>query len=41
MGPEEFDAEVFLELMATSYKQPWEAQDRNPENPSVIDEDWE
>ena len=40
-GPEEFDAKVFLDLMATQYKQPWEAQDRNPENPSVIDEDWE
>jgi len=37
-GPEEFDAKVFLDLMATQYKQPWEAQDRNPENPSVIDE---
>ena len=38
-GPEEFDAKVFLDLMQTGYKQNWEAQDRNPENPSVIEED--
>ena len=38
-GPEEFDAKVFLDLMQTGYKQNWEAQDRNPENPSVIAED--
>jgi saccharopine dehydrogenase-like NADP-dependent oxidoreductase len=38
-GPEEFDAKVFLDLMQTGYKQNWEAQDRDPENPSVISED--
>ena len=38
-GPEEFDAKVFLDLMQTGYKQNWEAQDRDPENPSVIPED--
>jgi len=38
-GPEEFDAKLFLDLMQTGYKQNWEAQDRNPENPSVIEED--
>jgi saccharopine dehydrogenase-like NADP-dependent oxidoreductase len=38
-GPEEFDAKVFLDLMQSGYKQNWEAQDRNPENPSVIEED--
>jgi hypothetical protein len=27
--------------MSTAYKQPFGVQDRNPENPSVIDEDWE
>jgi hypothetical protein len=27
--------------MSTAYKQPYGIQDRNPENPSVIDEDWE
>lgn len=41
MGPEEFDAKAFLDLMSTAYKQPYGIQDRNPENPSVIDEDWE
>jgi saccharopine dehydrogenase-like NADP-dependent oxidoreductase len=41
MAPEEFDAKVFLDLMSTAYKQPYGVQDRNPENPSVIDEDWE
>lgn len=40
-GPEEFDAKAFLDLMSTAYKQPYGIQDRNPENPSVIDEDWE
>jgi len=30
-----------LETMANEYKQAWEIQDRNPENPSVIDDDWE
>jgi hypothetical protein len=40
-GPEEFDAKVFLEAMANEYKQAWEIEDRNPENPSVIDDDWE
>ncbi len=40
-GPEEFDAKVFLETMANEYKQAWEIEDRNPENPSVIDDDWE
>ncbi len=40
-GPEEFDAKAFLDLMSTAYKQPYGVQDRNPENPSVIDEDWE
>ena len=39
-GPEEFDAKLFLDLMSTEYKQPWGSQDRNPENPSVIDADW-
>lgn len=38
-GPEEFDAKVFLDLMQTGYKQNWEAQDRDPANPSVISED--
>ena len=38
-GPEEFDAKIFLDLMQTGYKQNWEAQDRDPENPSVIPED--
>ncbi|NBU23549.1 MAG: ATP-binding protein [Actinobacteria bacterium] len=38
-GPEEFDAKVFLDLMQTGYKQSWEAQDRDPANPSVISED--
>ena len=41
MGPEVFDAKAFLDLMSTGYKQPYGVQDRNPENPSVIDEDWE
>ena len=41
MAPEEFDAKAFLDLMSTVYKQPYGVQDRNPENPSVIDEDWE
>jgi saccharopine dehydrogenase-like NADP-dependent oxidoreductase len=41
MAPEQFDPKVFLDLMATAYKQPWGLQDRNPENPSVIDDDWE
>jgi hypothetical protein len=27
--------------MANEYKQAWEIEDRNPENPSVIDDDWE
>jgi saccharopine dehydrogenase-like NADP-dependent oxidoreductase len=40
-GPEEFDAKLFLDLMSTEYKQPWGSQDRNPENPSVIDANWE
>jgi Saccharopine dehydrogenase and related proteins len=40
-GPEEFDAKAFLDLMSTAYKQPYGIQDRNPENPSVIDEEWE
>ena len=40
-GPEEFDAKAFLDLMSTAYKQPYGVQDRNPENPSVMDEDWE
>jgi saccharopine dehydrogenase-like NADP-dependent oxidoreductase len=37
-APEEFDAEPFLELMssAAGYNQEWVAQDRDPENPSVI-----
>ena len=38
-GPEEFDAKAFLDLMQTGYKQNWEAQDRDPANPSVISED--
>ncbi len=38
-GTEEFDAKVFLDLMQTGYKQNWEAQDRDPANPSVISED--
>ncbi len=38
-APEEFDAKAFLDLMSTSYKQPWSAQERDPENPSVIPED--
>jgi saccharopine dehydrogenase-like NADP-dependent oxidoreductase len=38
-GPEEFDAKPFLDLMQTGYKQNWEAQDRDPQNPSVISED--
>jgi saccharopine dehydrogenase-like NADP-dependent oxidoreductase len=38
-GPEEFDAKPFLDLMQTAYKQNWEAQDRDPQNPSVISED--
>jgi saccharopine dehydrogenase-like NADP-dependent oxidoreductase len=37
-APEEFDAKAFLDLMATSYKQPWGAQERDPANPSVIPE---
>ena len=41
MAPEQFEAKVFLDLMSTAYKQPWGMQDRNPENPSVIDDDWE
>jgi saccharopine dehydrogenase-like NADP-dependent oxidoreductase len=40
-GPEEFDAKLFLDLMSTEYKQPWGSQDRNPENPDVIDANWE
>ena len=39
-GPEEFDAKLFLDLMSTEYQQPWGSQDRNPENPSVIDANW-
>lgn len=37
-APEEFDASPFLELMssAAGYNQEWVAQDRDPENPSVI-----
>jgi saccharopine dehydrogenase-like NADP-dependent oxidoreductase len=37
-APEEFDATPFLELMssAAGYNQEWVAQDRDPENPSVI-----
>jgi saccharopine dehydrogenase-like NADP-dependent oxidoreductase len=37
-APEEFDAAAFLELMsaANGYNQEWVAQDRDPENPSVI-----
>jgi saccharopine dehydrogenase-like NADP-dependent oxidoreductase len=38
-GPEEFDAKAFLDLMQQGYKQNWEAQDRDPNNPSVIVED--
>lgn len=38
-GPEEFDAKAFLDLMQTGYRQNWEAQDRDPANPSVISED--
>jgi hypothetical protein len=41
MAPEQFEPKVFLDLMSTAYKQPWGMQDRNPENPSVIDDDWE
>ena len=41
MAPEEFDPKAFLDLMSTAYKQPWGLQDRNPENPSVIDDEWE
>jgi saccharopine dehydrogenase-like NADP-dependent oxidoreductase len=41
MAPEEFEPKAFLDLMSTAYKQPWGMQDRNPENPSVIDDDWE
>ena len=39
-APEEFAPKPFLELMsaANGYKQPWEVQDRDPENPSVIPE---
>jgi len=40
-GPEEFDAKVFLDLMAGEYGQAWGAQGRNPENTSVIDANWE
>jgi len=39
-GPEEFDAKVFLGLMSSEYSQEWGSQDRNPENPAVIDENW-
>jgi len=38
-GPEEFDAKAFLDLMQQGYKQNWEAQDRDPNNPSVMQED--
>jgi len=40
-GPEEFDAKLFLNLMSSEYGQPWGSQDRNPENPDVIDANWE
>jgi len=40
-GPEEFDAKLFLDLMSSEYGQPWGSQDRNPENPDVIDANWE
>lgn len=40
-GPEEFDAKLFLDLMSSEYGQPWGSQDRNPENPDVIDPNWE
>jgi saccharopine dehydrogenase-like NADP-dependent oxidoreductase len=39
-APEEFDATPFLELMssAAGYNQEWVAQDRDPANPSVIED---
>lgn len=36
MGPEEFDPKPFLDLLQSEYKQDWEAQDRDPQNPNVI-----
>ena len=38
MGPESFDARPFLELLKSQdgFNQPWEAQDRDPANPSKL-----
>lgn len=38
LGPENFDAMPFLDLLASpqGFNQPWDAQDRDPANPAVI-----
>jgi saccharopine dehydrogenase-like NADP-dependent oxidoreductase len=36
MGPEEFDAKPFLDLLAGDYGQEWGIDERNPKNPSKI-----
>ena len=36
MGPEEFDAKPFLDLLAGDYGQHWGIDDRDPKNPALI-----
>ncbi|MEY4409872.1 MAG: hypothetical protein RLZ99_345 [Actinomycetota bacterium] len=36
MGPEEFDAKPFLDLLAGEYGQPWGLDDRDPANPGKL-----
>jgi saccharopine dehydrogenase-like NADP-dependent oxidoreductase len=36
MGPEEFDAKPFLDLLAGDYGQNWGIDERNPINPAVM-----
>ncbi|QKJ24907.1 saccharopine dehydrogenase NADP-binding domain-containing protein [Aquiluna borgnonia] len=36
MGPEEFDAKPFLDLLRDDYGQPWGLDDRDPQNPGKL-----
>ncbi|MEY3966909.1 MAG: hypothetical protein RLZ96_435 [Actinomycetota bacterium] len=36
MGPEEFDAKPFLDLLRYEYGQPWGLDDRDPQNPGKL-----
>lgn len=36
MGPEEFDAKPFLDLLRDEYGQPWGMDDRDPKNPGKL-----